>query len=365
MDTPRGVRPRGGRRTWSRPLAAVLALVASTSAAPAEACDVCAVYTATELREGRTGFAIGVAEQFSRFGTLRDGGDEVANPFDEKIDSSITQLVFGYAPLPDLLFQVNVPILSRHYRRVEDGLVETGSESGLGDLSLLAQYAVWSTQTEESVVRFTVLGGIKLPTGDSDRLGDELEHHEEAGPEDAHGAEEAHALSRRALTLGQSVRFHDGEHHEEIRSGVHGHDLALGSGSIDGIVGARVFASRDRAFLAAQVQYAIRSEGDFDYEYADDLTWSGGPGYFLRLEHDWTLGLQGVLSGETKSKDEQKGERLDDSAITALYAGPGLLFTWGSSLGLEIAGDLPVIQSNTSLQIVPDYRIRGGASWRF
>ncbi len=326
----------------ARLLAGAIAALASMSDTPATACDVCAVYTATEIREGRTGPMVGVAEQFSHFGTLQRGGDEVANPFGEKIDSSITQILAGYAPIPNLLLQANLPVIHRSFRRVEEGVAQTGSEHGIGDLSLLGQYALWTRQTEETIVRFTLIGGIKLPTGDSDRLREELEH--------GHGDEEGAG--------------HDHEA-EEPESGVHGHDLALGSGSIDGIVGARLFASRGRAFVTGGVQYAIRSEGDFDYRYADDLTWTGGPGYFLFLEHDHSLGLQAVLSGETKGKDELDGERLDDTAITALYVGPGVLFTHGSSFAVDVAGDLPVIQRNTALQIVPDYRIRGGVSFRF
>ncbi len=317
------------------------------------------------MRERRTGPIVGVAEQFSHFGTLQRGGDEVANPFDEKLDSSITQVLVGYAPIPDLLLQVNLPVIHRTFRRVEEGVAQTGSESGIGDLSLLGQYALWSRQTEESIVRFTLIGGVKLPTGDGDRLREELEHgHDEEEGADHDGAEE-HAELGRSHGLAQSVRFHAGEDHGEVESGVHGHDLALGSGSIDGIVGARLFASRGRAFVTGGIQYAIRSEGDFDYRYADDLTWTGGPGYFLLLEHDHALGLQGILTGETKGKDELAGERLDDTGVTALYAGPGVLFTYGSSFALDVAGDLPVVQNNTALQIVPDYRIRGGVSFRF
>jgi hypothetical protein len=333
----------------------------------ATACDVCAVYTATEQRESRTGPFLGVAEQFTHFGTLRRGGDEVDNPLDEKIDSSITQVIFGYAPIPALALQVNLPVIHRSFRRAEDGVARSDDETGIGDLSFLAQYALWTHVTEQSLIRFTILGGVKFPTGDSDRLAEELGegHHEEEAAE-ATEAEHQAELAVRALSVAQSVRFHGGEvHGDEIESGVHGHDLALGSGSYDGIFGARLFASHDRAFATASVQYALRTTGDFDYAYADDLTWAGGPGYFLWLEHDRSLGLQASLSGETKGKDELDGARLDDTALTALYVGPGLLFTWGSSLGADLVGELPVIQNNTALQIVADYRIRGGLSWRF
>ncbi len=337
--------------------------LAGSVAPPALACDVCAVYTATEVREGRTGPALGVAEQFTHFGTLRRGGDEVENPFDERIDSSITQVVAGYAPIPDLALQANLPIIRRSFRRVEEGVAVGGTESGIGDLSLIARYTPWTHVTATSLVRLTLIGGVKLPTGDSDRLREELAH---GAGEGEHAAGARVASIAGAPSVAQSVRFHAGQlPDDEVESGVHGHDLALGSGSFDGILGAGLFASRGRAFATATVQYAIRGRGDFDYRYADDLAGSGGPGYFVWLEHDRSLGIQALLSGETKGKDEQGGERLDDTAITTLYVGPGLLFTWGASLGAELAVDLPVVQNNTALQVVADYRIRGGLSWRF
>ena len=44
-------------------------------------------------------------------------------------------------------------------------------------------------------------------------------------------------------------------------SGIHGHDLTLGSGSFDGIIGTGIFARWRQGFLTANVQYAIRSKG--------------------------------------------------------------------------------------------------------
>jgi hypothetical protein len=338
----------------------------------AVACDVCAVYVATEMSESRTGFSLGAAEQFTRFGTLQLGGEEVANPADEHMESAITQLLFAYAPMPRLHFQLNLPIIARHYRRIEDDGVVSGDESGIGDLALTGLFNVWSYVGDSSVMRFSLFGGVKFPTGDSDRLGEELaeDHHSpdadvDGEQEREHGGvgEQAHDDEEHIPLVSRHVRAPaDGEHAE---SGIHGHDLALGSGSYDGIVGGRLFASWRRAFLSGTVQYTTTSEGDFDYAYADGLTWSGGPGVYAWLGDRSTLGLMAVLSGQAKGNDQLDGVKLDDTALTSLFVGPGLLFTWGTSLALDVAGDLPVIQNNTSLQIVADFRIRGAAVWRF
>ena len=73
----------------------------------AAACDLCGCYTprletATSLAgmttgpSWWTGFYGAVSEQFTHFGTVQVDGNEVGNPADQYLDSSITQLVGGY-----------------------------------------------------------------------------------------------------------------------------------------------------------------------------------------------------------------------------------------------------------------------------
>lgn len=323
---------------------------------PAAACDICAVYIATEVAEGRTGLRLGVGEQYSRFDTLQDDGDEISTGAGEYIHSSITQFLLGWQFTDRIGVQLSLPLIARRYRRVEDGdRIVTGDSTGFGDMSLIGNVLAYSRVTDASVLRFSVLGGIKFPTGNPDFLGEELND-----PDAATALPVARAL--------RGVTQHAGPTHEEpgaIPSGVHGHDLALGSGSYDGIVGALGYWDYGRFFANAGVQYAIRTEGAFDYRYANDLTWTGGPGWYALLEHDYTLGLQALLTGETKGKDTQQGRTLDDTAITALFVGPAVELTWGTSLAADFAVDLPVIQHNTAVQIVPSFRLRGGLVWRF
>jgi hypothetical protein len=358
--------PRHQSRSTPNGLLRALIVLFALAPAVANACDICAVYIATEVAEGKTGFRAGVAEQYTHFGTLQDGGTEAPNPFGERLDSAITQFLLGYQFTDRLGLQLNVPLIARTFRRLDEGRVTHGDETGIGDIALIADFLAFSRVTDESVFRFSLLGGLKLPTGDPDHLADEL--NEGAAPG---------GLASAAQRLGSRVRFRprhatggggstgggDGEEHEE--SGIHGHDLALGSGSVDGIVGGSIYWSYHRFFVTTALQYAARTEGSFDYQFANDLTWDGGPGVHVLLDHRYTLSAQAVISGETKGQDTQKGERFDDTAITALYVGPGIHFTWGTSLAADLIADLPAVQNNTALQIVPDYRIRGGVVYRF
>ena len=313
-----------------------LSVSLSVSAAlfPAAACDLCGVYNAP-LAHGMVeqGFHVSVAEQFTHFGTLQLDGHEVSNPADQRLDSSVTQLSAGYHFSDRFGLQLTLPYIYRSFRRVEGGAIDDGKESGIGDLSLSANYMVLRRDQEKWSLAWSLLGGVKLPTGDPDRLHEELE-------------EETPVPG-------------------EIESAVHGHDLALGSGSYDGFVGTQVYTRYRRLFLTAEAQYAIRSRGEIDYRYANDLTWSGGPGFYLLFGEETTLAVQANVSGEDKGKDDLDGEDAEDTAVTSVFIGPRLSFSWHGRLSAEVGAAFPVEIDNSALQAVPDYRILGSVVWRF
>jgi len=309
-------------------------VLAAVCAQPVVACDLCAMYSESQARgEVGQGPFVGVAEQFTHFGTVQVDGHEVANPSGQYLDSSISQVFAGYNFNDRFGLQFNLPAIYRSFKRPNGaGGIETGTESGIGDVSLLATFVPYRMLAEKFTFNWTILGGVKFPTGSSDRIKEE---------------------------------FNEVENPVGPPSGIHGHDLTLGTGSYDGIIGTGIFARWQRVFASANVQYAIRSKGDFDYQFANDLTWSGGPGYYVALSHKYTLSLQAVLSGEYKRKDTFQRQSAEDTGVTSVYLGPQVNFTWGGNLAAYLAADLPVSINNTSLQTVPDYRIRAGVSWHF
>lgn len=310
----------------------------AVAAAPVAACDLCAVYNVSAAQGSHDrGFFAGLAGQFTHFGTLQEDGHTLHDPARQRLESSITQLLAGYNFNDRMGLQLNVPVIYRSYRRPDELGIERGSESGFGDVALLLNAVPFRLEEKNATLSWSITGGVKAPTGSSDRLREELaeHHHDDDGDEE-------HAVS-----------------------GVHGHDLALGSGSVDGIVGSGVFARYQRAFFAGTVQYMIRTEGDVDYRYANDLIWSGGPGVFMLLSEERTLALQWMLSGEDKGMDRLSGIRADDTAMTSVFAGPQVNFTWTDKLSIQAGVDLPLLLDNSAVQLVPDWRVRAGCTWRF
>jgi hypothetical protein len=298
-------------------------IAAAVCAQPVVACDLCSIYSATEAQGGSgKGFFAGAAEQFTRFNTYQIDGREFPNTGSQYINSSISQLFAGYNINNRFGLQFSVPVIFRSYGYSG----QRRNELGIGDVSLVGNVRLYEKLTEKFTFSWTMLGGLKFPTGDSAHL----------------NADE-----------------------EDFAPGIGGHDLALGSGSFDGLIGTGFSARWKRVFLTGAMQYAVRTEGDFRYQFANDWIWVGGPGFYLMLGDQHSLSLQAIVSGESKGQDSIAGVSTDDTAVTEVYLGPQLNFTWSSKLSAQLGLDLPVSIVSRGQQVVPDCRVRAALTWRF
>lgn len=322
-----------------------LAVASISAALPVSACDLCSVYTAGMARGETSGWFAGMSEQFTRYDELRDEGHRLHDDSGQYLDSSITQLFVGYGVTDKLSLQLNVPYIYRRFKRPEGDAIEKGTVSGLGDISAVAQYEIVRHDDEDTTWTWHVLGGVKFGTGDSDRLQEELEEGDEGAPE-------------------ESIIKHEG-HGDGPISGIHGHDLALGSGSTDFIVGTSGFYRAGRWYGLGDVQYAIRRTGDFDYRFGNDLQWTLSAGRYLVLEHDHSVALQLNLLGEDKDYDELDGMKLDDTHSRMLFLGPQLGFTWGPRWSLELRAERPIDTENSAIQTTAGWRARAAFVARF
>jgi hypothetical protein len=299
-----------------------LAVLAVAGSPMALACDCCSVFSACNVnQDNEKGFIAGVASQYTHFGTLQMDSQEIPG-HGEYIDSFVSQIFVGYNFNKRFSIELNVPIIARWYG--SDTM--HGTVSGLGDISVVGNFRPYQYSNGDFSFNWSILGGIKLPTGDSSLLNT---------PDSA------------------------------LPDGIGGHDLALGSGSVDGIIGTGFSIQWKRYFLSGNMQYAIRTEGDFQHQYANDWTWSVGPGAYVWIGQTWTVAAQVVTSGDSKGMDTFAGVPDEDSAETAVYLGPQVNVTWGSQLIMQMGADLPVTVENSGLQVVPDYRVHASVTWRF
>lgn len=306
----------------------VSAVLAAACAQPVLACDFCAVYSATEAQgNSGKGFFAGIAEQYTYFDTFQSDGRNQPNPDAEHLNSLISQAFVGYNINNRFGLQFNLPVIYREWSAMPEGGGRVhGSEVGLGDALLVGNIRLFKKRTIDYTFNWNGMAGVKFPTGNSHFLKPDL----------------------------------DG-----ITAGIGGHDLALGTGSYDGVVGTEIFLRWKKFFGTAGTQYNIRSEGTFGYQFANELGWNGGPGVYLALKDEYTLSLQAVVSGEYKKEDTIHGVATDDTAITSVFLGPQINFTWGSDLSANVGADLPVSIKSSGDQIVPTLRLRAAVTWRF
>jgi hypothetical protein len=331
----------------------------------AHACDPCSVMAASSSnRVAPGGFSLGVAQQFTSFGTVQREGREIENVGSQRLDSSITQMLVGVGLTKSWSLHANLPLINRRFRRIEEGELERGTEAGIGDVALIATYRRAGEAWDGGSYSFGISGGLKLPTGDSGQLNES--HGQNHSDHDGDHQREMEVIT----PIHGGLDHDDGEGPDEdgpysgVASAIHGHDLALGSGSIDFPIGVDFSVTNGRAFLHSALQYTFRTEGDYNYEYADDLLWDVGPGYYLHLEHDDSVSLKLVLSGEYKRKDLIDGAREGDTRLRSMFIGPALSAHF-SGLHGELAWFIPVDIDNSGTQAVADYRIKASVSYVF
>jgi hypothetical protein len=335
-------------------------VAAGRGGGPALGCDLCGCYTPQlEAMPGMepsaspawwNGFYGAVAEQFTHFGTVLVNGHDAPNPTGQYENSSITQLVAGYTFNDRFALQLNVPVIYREFKRPEGFAIDRGTESGMGDISLLLKTVAFrytsatrrqfdvsgknpvATEREpDFITSLILLTGLKFPTGGTNRIKEE---------------------------------FHEIDIPGAPPSGIHGHDLTLGTGSYDGIFGAQTPLRYKSFFAEESLQFTLRGDGLHQYHFANDLSWDGGPGYYFIRNPQTIVGLQFVISGEHKDVDRFRGKRAEDTGITSVFVGPRIVASRGR-WSAEVDVDIPVLIDNTALQVVPDYRIRGGISMHF
>lgn len=319
------------------------------------ACDLCAVYRAGDAKgETGQGLFLSVAEQFTPYRTTQFQSQKIDLQNPSHLDSSITHFVLGYNAAPRWGLSASLPFQRLQYRRTDLRyslsappvfFTETGVSTGVGDMSLISRFAVIQHSTMKRGLIVNLLAGVKLPTGDTDRLNEEVDQarifNAFLPPGSPHDP------------LGHSV------------SPIHPHALALGSGSVDGVFGVTANGRWNRAFLNAQIQYYLRTHGASGFKFGDELMVSGGPGAFLLLRPSWTISLQANGVYDLQSRDEVLGKESDRTGSRSWFLGPLATITWRSHFSANLGVDLPLQIRNNGLQSVPDYRLHGGCSWRF
>ncbi|HXG48149.1 MAG TPA: hypothetical protein VNO52_11035, partial [Methylomirabilota bacterium] len=158
----------------------LLLLGLTGTASSLRACDLCAIYNANNARSSRSAvFGLTVAEQYVPYNTPSLDGREVSVADPDALNESITHLVPGFNISPRFGVGLNVPVVHRTFRRTALEVApdhstrivqESGTVFGLGDVSLVGRLTVLELSEMNRGLSLNLLAGVKVPTGDSDRL---------------------------------------------------------------------------------------------------------------------------------------------------------------------------------------------------
>lgn len=336
-------------RAVARVAGVTFGMVAVVPSLPA--CELCAIYRAADARgDYGSGLTATAAVQYVSSETAQFNGERFVRPDEDYLHRWTAHWVVGLNLDERFGVSLNVPQIFQSYQRreFENGFFPrtlTGSESGIGDVALVGRWRVYQKSDMNWGVTLNLLAGVKLPSGDTEALEDQ----------------------ERQLRTYEGV-VGAGHNHDalgQVVSGVHPRDLALGSGSVDGIFGLASNARWKRAFMNAQFQYYLRGEGAGSYRYADDLMLGGGPGVFLWVRNKTTLSAQFNAAYETMGSDELSGKASTHTGMTGWYLGPVFVWTWKSHFSALAGFDMPVRVANRGFQNVPDYRVNASVTYRF
>lgn len=306
------------------------------------ACDPCALYNATQSTGLQSGSVrLSISEQYTSFdesdklqqSSIRDG--DVVKSY------SNTQLSLSYDISSSLGLQATLPLILRRYDQYEQFRRSREEEFGLGDGTVIGYVEPISDRSGSFSTVLSLFGGVKLPTGDTGSISSSIQ------------ADELQTSQRMTAK------------HHPVGEAVGGRVLTLGTGSVDFPVGVAGMVRYDRAFILTSVQYTLRTEGAYDYEFADDTVWEGGLGAYLLLEDSHSLSLRIVGTGKHKASDRHQGMLVPDSALNNYYLGPRVVLTALSRWVVEGGADLALDTDQEKSTVVPDVRVRGAVSYRF
>jgi hypothetical protein len=261
--------------------------------------------------------------------TMLTGSSDTPNAADEKVATTLVNLYYSQSLLDDTNLDIYLPFESLAYTARPNYTYDSGRESGLGDMSLVLTQRLFHGERDRKLVDWRIRAGVKLPTGDDARLGE----------------------------------YPDGMIAPDPRgpvyptSALYPYDRAIGSGSVDWIVGSSYVVRYGDIFGVLDGQFIGRTEGDTDFTFGDTVTVHVNPGYsFSRSSgNEFSVLLDAAYRYDAQSS--YFGRDVADSGQTAFSLGPQLMGNFQERLIATVGVSLPIYQSVEGTQLASDYQV--------
>jgi hypothetical protein len=318
--------------------AAVLGVCGLAALPSAGAADFSLLFPGIAPLETISGTGVRLSEQYAVLQQVRRGSERLANPGAH--ETHFQTELSGFTSLtPRLTLVAVVP-----YRKGDangelviepDGSVQAydagggGGAAGIGDVTLLARYTVLDTAGPGRGTRLAVLGGVKLPTGDTD------------------------------------ARTDDGAEYLDSR-------IQPGSGSTDAVLGVSLAHQVERLSLSANLLGNLPGDGEagdrrhrFGKALAYDLT---GKYRVYRGDvagRDLRCCLSLGLNGEWRGRDRFDGAIEEDSGGNTVYLAPGLMVALTAHWVFDLSYQRAVHHQLKGTQLAETRKLTGGIAYLF
>ncbi len=282
------------------------------------------INTETAFVTGLNGAAFQAFALTMKKSKLLKDGSKVPDPMDREVRVVAVPLMFPYELVPNrLVVGAGMPYLDKALRLTRDGIRQTLSDRGFGDLSLFAKYQLLQRDAPRRTTRVTFKGGLKLPTG---------EHEATDG--------EGSLLPR---------------------------GLQLGTGSVDYSAGLIFTHSAGRLGINADAVYLFNRKAD-EFEFGDALNYDLAVGYrvYPSVYGTYPSPYATVYleaDGQFNRKDRVGGQTIEDSGGHTLFLSPGVQYVPFGVLALEASVQVPILQALNGTQLGTDFVFKAGIQW--
>jgi len=271
------------------------------------------INTDTAIITGLEGAAVrSFVKSIKKSGDLPGGGTG-------RVTAIAVPLVVPYEIFTNKLIFVGIfPYFDKSRKTDKAGVTERQKTTGFGDASLSLKYLVFQRDALKETKRATVVGGIKLPTGNDDKKG----------------------LPR---------------------------PFQLGSGSFDYHLGSTFTWVKGRGSVNADFLYTFKTEAG-GFRFGDTMKYDLALGFRLlpvvyRTYPAKQLNIYLEFNGLYARRNDVNGASVQDSGGNTVLISPGIQFIPGRTLIFEASLQLPLIEDLNGTQLETDYTFLAGFRW--
>ncbi|MDO8137901.1 MAG: hypothetical protein Q6354_09695 [Candidatus Brocadiales bacterium] len=246
---------------------------------------------------------------FRTLGVIIHKTDDDNRVLNRRLTIKKVPLVFSYAPMPDVAVAISVPWTEKSQRNNLSGRRVTLDVAGLGDATLLGRWTFKKWLGHWRRTDMTVIGGVELPTGDTNRRD-------------------------------EGIRLPP--------------ELQLGSGSFDPFL--RMAFSRivKRKSIFAELQYKVNMPGALDFKFGDVLEYDLATAYRLfpavKYPNPEFYGIL-ELNGVWEQQARQRGRDVENTGSHTIFLSPGIQVIPLKNLLLEASVQIPIYQDLRGKQL--------------